>query len=191
MAGRVRRRVMKFKKVKELFFTFLKIGTFTFGGGYAMIPLIKREIVEKKQWLDEKEIFDIIAIAESTPGPMAVNSATFVGSKISGVAGALSATLGVVLPSFFIISLLANVLLLVENNTIVQSAFFGIRAGVLVLIGSALVTLYRQMKKDVLSYIIMITAFLLVCIFKVNTIIVLFISGFSGCMWSMYIKKIH
>ena len=182
---------MKFKKVKELFFTFLKIGTFTFGGGYAMIPLIKREIVEKKQWLDEKEVFDIIAIAESTPGPMAVNSATFVGSKIAGVAGALFATLGVVLPSFFIILLLANVLLLVENNAIVQSAFFGIRAGVLVLIGSALITLYRQMKKDVLSYIIVAAAFLLVCIFKVNTIIVLFLSGFSGCMWSMYIKKFH
>lgn len=98
-------------KCKELFYTFLKIGAFTFGGGYAMIPLIKREIVEDKKWLTDKDIFEIIVISESTPGPLAVNCATFVGSRIAGVKGALAATLGVVLPSFLVILIISQILL--------------------------------------------------------------------------------
>ena len=87
----------------KLFLTFLKIGAFTFGGGYAMIPLISREAVENHKWIEDKDILDIVAIAESTPGPIAVNAATFVGYRVGGVLGAFCATLGVVLPSFVII----------------------------------------------------------------------------------------
>jgi len=89
------------KKLLELFLTFLKIGAFTFGGGYAMIPLIQHEIVEKKKWLTDDEMIDMLTIAESTPGVIAVNSATFVGYKIGGLAGSALATLAVVLPAFF------------------------------------------------------------------------------------------
>lgn len=89
----------KLKKVFQLFITFIKIGAFTFGGGYAMVPLIQRETVEKKKWINDDDILEIVAIAESTPGPIAVNSATFVGYKTAGVLGAAAATIGVVLPS--------------------------------------------------------------------------------------------
>ena len=92
--------------VFQLFLTFLKIGAFTFGGGYAMIPLIEREVCTNKKWLESKDILEVVAIAETTPGPIAINAATFVGYKKAGFIGALAATLGVVLPSFFIISAL-------------------------------------------------------------------------------------
>ena len=92
--------------VKQLFFSFLKIGAFTFGGGYAMIPLIQKEVVEDKKWLTDEDVADVIAIAETTPGPIAINAATFVGYKAKGVIGALAATLGVVIPSFLIIILI-------------------------------------------------------------------------------------
>ena len=94
------------KKLKQLFFlflTFFKIGLFTFGGGYAMIPIIEREAVDRKNWISKDEFLDILAIAESTPGPLAINSATYVGYKVCGVLGSVFATLGVVLPSFIII----------------------------------------------------------------------------------------
>lgn len=87
----------------DLFLTFMKIGAFTFGGGYAMIPLIKREVCDNKQWLNEDDILEVVAIAESTPRPVAINAATFVGSRTAGMLGAVCATLGVVLPSFLII----------------------------------------------------------------------------------------
>lgn len=91
----------------DLFLTFMKIGAFTFGGGYAMIPLIQREVCDNKQWLNEDDILEVVAIAESTPGPVAINAATFVGSRTAGTLGAVCATLGVVLPSFLIISLIS------------------------------------------------------------------------------------
>ncbi len=99
----------------ELFLTFMKIGAFTFGGGYAMIPLIQKEVCENKKWLNEKEISDIVAISESTPGPIAINAATFVGYQTAGFSGACMATLGVVLPSFLIISLISLVLTQVQS----------------------------------------------------------------------------
>ena len=101
---------MKFKKLLSLFLTFAKIGAFTFGGGYAMIPLIQREAVTKHNWVSDDDIMDIIAIAESTPGPVAINSATFVGYKVAGVLGSAAATLGVVMPSFLIIYFISGIL---------------------------------------------------------------------------------
>lgn len=93
---------MKRNLLSELFLTFAKIGAFTFGGGYAMIPLIQREVVDHKHWISNEDILDVVAIAESTPGPIAINSATFIGQKIAGTKGAVAATIGVVLPSFLI-----------------------------------------------------------------------------------------
>ena len=127
-----------------LFLTFLKIGAFTFGGGYAMIPLITREMVIRHKWIKESDILDIVAIAESTPGPIAVNSATFVGYKICGIKGAAAATIGVVLPSFIIIFAISFVLAQFEHLKLVQYAFNGVRAGVLALIIRALISMYKQ-----------------------------------------------
>lgn len=113
----------KKQRVWELLLVFLKIGAFTFGGGYAMIPLIQREMVDNKKWISEKDILDIVAISESTPGPIAVNAATFVGYHVAGVAGATAATFGVVLPAFCIIACLAAILPKLEQLRAVQYAF--------------------------------------------------------------------
>ncbi len=174
---------------RDLFVTFLKIGAFTFGGGYAMIPLIKREVVENKKWLEDKEIIDVIAIAESTPGPLAINAATFVGSRVEGVKGALAATVGVVLPSFLIISIVAQVLIQIENLAVVKHAFAGIRAGVLVLIVSAAVSLFGKMKKDAFTYVVIAAALVLILLFNVNTLLVLLICGAAGAVWSFSLAR--
>lgn len=164
------------KKLLNLFFTFLKIGTFTFGGGYAMIPLIQAEVAEKNKWISDKDILDIVAVAESTPGPIAINCATFIGYKVCGFIGAALATLAVVLPSFIIISLIALVLRRFQDIKIVKYAFFGVRAGVLALIVKAFTSMYRQCPKNVVSYIAAAAAFICVCIFDINVIIVI-----AGC----------
>jgi len=149
------------KRYIELFLVFLKIGAFTFGGGLAMIPIIQREICTNKQWITEKELMDIVAIAESTPGPVAVNAATFVGYRTKGYAGAFLATLGVMLPSFLIISLLSLVLNDFQKIKAVRYAFLGIRASVLALILKALFSMYRSAQKNAVSYCIMAAAFML------------------------------
>lgn len=174
---------------KELFGIFFKIGAFTFGGGYAMLPLIKREVVEEKKWLTDSEVLDIIAIAESTPGPLAINSATFVGSRVGGLKGALAATLGVVLPSFLVILVLSQILLQIEQFQTVKNAFQGIRAGVLVLIGNALISLFCQTRKIAFTYVVLIAVFLLVWFFEINTIIMLILSAFLGVIRSYYWGK--
>ncbi|WP_455714352.1 chromate transporter [Anaerosporobacter sp.] len=163
----------------QLFLTFFKIGAFTFGGGYAMIPLIRREVVDK-QWIDEKEMMDIIAVSESTPGPFAVNSATFVGYHLGGVFGAMMATLGVTLPSFLIILIVSFVLKQFEEFPAVQYAFTGIRAGVFVLILSACYSMFKQCKKNWFSYSIIIAAFISVGFFNASAILVLIICAIAG-----------
>ena len=159
-----------------VFAAFFKIGAFTFGGGYAMIPLIQREAVEKHKWVTDEDILDIIAIAESTPGPIAINSATFVGYRAAGVLGSLCATLGVVLPSFITILLISFVLKEFQQVQVVQYAFTGIRAGVLALIVKALWGMYAKSKKNAVSYIVMAAAFILVAFFDVSALPVL-----AGC----------
>ena len=154
-----------------------------------MIPLIKREIVENKKWLKEEDMFDIIAIAESTPGPLAINTATFVGSKLNGVKGSVAATLGVVAPSFIIIATISQILLQIENLEIVQNAFMGIRAGVIVMIANALLSLYKKLKKEAFTYVVLALALILIWIAKLDTIIVLIICAIVGVVWSSYIRK--
>lgn len=175
--------------IRELFVTFFKIGAFTFGGGYAMIPLVRREVVEEKKWLAEEEMFDLIAIAESTPGPLAINAATFVGNRVGGVPGALAATLGVVLPSFLIILLIAGILARVERFAIVQKAFRGIRAGVLVLIASALVSLFRQLSRRAFTYAVLAAAFAAACFLQADSIVILILCALCGVVRNALAKK--
>lgn len=151
------------KKSLELFWIFFKIGLFTFGGGYAMIPSIKEIVIEKKKWMTEDEVLDIIAIAESTPGPIAINSATYIGYKQNKLLGSIFATSGVVLPSFiiiFIISLFFNKLL---ENEIVASAFLGIKCAVAFLITKAGYDMFKKIKKTPYTVImfILITALMI------------------------------
>jgi len=176
-------------KLLQLFLTFLKIGAFTFGGGYAMIPLIQKEAVERRGWIQDKDILDIVAIAESTPGPIAINSATFVGYKVCGTAGSFFATLGVVLPSFCIIYAISFVLRQFEGLQVVKYAFSGIRAGVLALIIKALVSMYRQCPKGVLPYILMGAAFAAVAFLKVNVMLVIAVCAVIGLISTIAAKR--
>ena len=127
-------------KARQLFGTFSKIGAFTFGGGYAMIPLIQREVTERRRWLEDRDILDIVAIAESTPGPIAINTATFVGYQVCGTLGAFCATLGVVLPSFLIILLVARFYAAFPPSASVSGALGGPRPAVPGLTGAAVVS---------------------------------------------------
>ena len=147
------------KKLWNLFLTFFRIGAFTFGGGYAMIPLIQRETVEHHHWISDDDILEIVAIAESTHGPIAINAATFIGYRVAGVWGSVCATLGVVLPSFVVILVIARLLTAFSENIYVQYAFFGIRAGVLALVVKALWTMFKKSKKTAFAYAIMAAAF--------------------------------
>ena len=173
---------MKNHLVSELFLTFAKIGAFTFGGGYAMIPLIQREVADHKHWISHEDILDVVAIAESTPGPIAINSATFIGKKIAGTKGAAAATAGVVLPSFLIIAAVSYALEAFQHVKAVQYAFWGIRAGVLALILKALWTLFHACKKDVFSCAVMALAFLLVFVLNLKAVWVIALCAFLGLL---------
>lgn len=175
----------KTTRVWELLLVFLKIGAFTFGGGYAMIPLIQREMVDNKKWISENDILDIVAISESTPGPIAVNAATFVGYHVAGVAGAAAATFGVVMPAFCIIACLAAVLPKLEQLQAVQYAFWGIRVGVLALLLRALLTMYHSCKKTVFAVCVMLAAFACVAMLQMNTIVVLIGCAVAGVLLTM------
>lgn len=179
----------KVKRMAELFGVFFRIGAFTFGGGYAMIPLIQKEVVEKKKWITDGDILEIVAIAESTPGPIAINAATFVGYKTCGFMGALCATLGVVLPSFVIIAVIAGVLNRFEEVKAVQYAFNGVRAGVLALIIKALISMYRQCPKNALSYGLMIAAFVAAAFLKINVLAVIAGCAAAGLIASLLAER--
>ena len=125
------------KTLLEIFLTFLRIGAFTFGGGYAMIPLIQKETVEKHGWISDKDILEIVAIAESTPGPIAVNSATFVGIRIAGIPGALVATFGCILPSCILVTAIARLYLKYRNMSVLQGVLGSLRPAVVAMIASA------------------------------------------------------
>ena len=163
----------KWKRILTLFLTFFKIGAFTFGGGYAMIPLIQREIVEKHGWMEDEDILDIFAIAESTPGPIAINAATFVGWRVAGFWGAALATTGVVLPSFVIILLISFLFNEFANYPVVKYAFAGIRAGVLALLVKALWTMFKKSPKHAIGYGIMAAAFFITAFFNVPVLAVI------------------
>ena len=173
----------------DLFLTFMKVGAFTFGGGYAMIPLIQREVCENKHWMDESKVLDIVAISESTPGPIAINAATFVGYKTGGFPGACLATLGVVLPSFLIISVISLILSEFKSFKGVQYAFMGIRAAVLALIHKALWMMFKRTKKNVISYCIMALALVLTAFLKIDAVFVIIGCGVFGLLWSLLNRK--
>ena len=175
-------------RLGQLFLTFLKIGAFTFGGGYAMIPLVQRETVEKYGWITDDDLLDIVAIAESTPGPIAVNSATFVGYRVGGTAGALLASLGVILPSFTVILLVSFLLRRFGELRAVRYAFFGIRAGVLALILHSLCKMLRDSRRDVFSLVVTALSFVAVAVFDVNALIVIPAAAVLGLVYARIVR---
>ena len=177
------------KVLRQVFSSFFKIGAFTFGGGYAMIPLIQNEAVEKRHWVTDDDILEVVAIAESTPGPIAINSATFVGYKAAGILGSVCATLGVVLPSFVVILILSFVLRQFQQVQAVQYAFQGIRAGVLALLVKALWTMYKKSPKGWAAYVVMGASFILTAIFEVNVIFVIIGCAVFGLVTSLSMER--
>ena len=168
------------KKLWQLFSAFFKIGICTFGGGYAMIPLIEAEAVDKRGWIRSEEMLDIIAIAEATPGPLAINTATFVGQKVAGLAGAAAATLGVVMPSYIIIILVSLFYTQFRENRWVDCAFRGIRAAVVALMINAVVKLSRHVPKIAFTWGLFALALAAALFTDVSVILILIVAGVAG-----------
>ena len=168
------------KTLIDLFFTFCRIGGLTFGGGYAMLPIIQKEIVEEKKWATEEEVLDYYAVGQCTPGIIAVNTATFIGYKVLGIIGSIVATLGVVFPSLIIINIIAALLKNFANYSIVQHAFSGIRVVVIALIVSAILKLAKTSIKNSTTLIIAIIAFILVAFVNLSPIYIVIAAACIG-----------
>lgn len=164
----------------ELFISFFKIGAFSFGGGYAMLPLIKEEVIEIHKWLTNAEFIDIVAISEMTPGPIAINTATFLGYRVSGLAGSIVSTFAVVLPSFIVMSLIIHFLFKFKNSPYSDWFFTGIRPIVLGLIAAAGVTVAMDAFIDVKSILIAITLFYFVSFKDLSPIFAILMAGITG-----------
>ena len=168
----------------KLFYTFCKIGLFNFGGGYAMLPILEREVVTNHNWTTSEEMLDYYAIGQCTPGVIAVNVSTFIGFKTRGVIGAIVATLGMLFPSLLIITSLASVLKMFQDNVYVQKAFGGIRIAVCALIASTIIKLAKKTIKGITAAIIMVVAFCLELFVGVSpAIIVLSVIAFGVIMF--------
>ncbi len=168
------------KELFSLFFTFAKVGVMTFGGGYAMLPILQREVADKKGWATDEELMDYFAIGQCTPGVIAVNTATFIGQKTKGVIGGIVATLGVVFPSLIIISLLAGVIEAFSHLEWVQHAFGGVRICVCVLIINAVVKLFKKAIVDRKTLLIFIAVTLGSTLTDLSPVIFVLIAGVIG-----------
>lgn len=180
---------IKMKKLIQLFLMFLKIGAFTFGGGYAMIALLENEFIEKKKWIDREEFLNMVAIAESTPGPVAINSATYIGYRVGGAAGAALSTLAVSIPSFVIIYLISLFFDKFLSLTYVAYAFKGIQVCVVYLIASAGVRMFKGLEKNVFNYCVLGLVIIVMTVFSItavsfSSIFYIVISGVAG--WAVY-----
>lgn len=175
--------MQKKHRLLELFLTFFKIGALTFGGGLAMMPVMRKEVVEKKRWADDDDILKILVISESTPGVLAVNSATFMGYKIAGFKGSLAATLGVILPSFIIISIISLFIMQFKSYTLVAYAFYGIQAGVAVLIFKAALKLSKKVHFNVFSVIILTMSLFISLFTSFSVIYILIASALLGMIY--------
>ena len=160
-----------FIRLLVLFLTFMKIGALTFGGGYAMIPIIEEEVTKKRKWISELEILDVIAISETTPGPIAVNTATYVGYKVGGILGSIFATIGLAIPSFVIIFVISFFYEDFMQWKVIAAMFKGLKVGVILLLVSALFKLKKGVKVNavgIILFVIALCAMLAFSIFNVN-----------------------
>ncbi|MFC3904224.1 chromate transporter [Clostridium disporicum] len=164
----------------RLYLAFLKIGTFSFGGGYAMLPFIQKEIVEKNNWISMSEFTDIIGISQMTPGPVAINSATFVGYKVSGVLGSIVATLGVITTSFILVTVINKLLDKFKESKVIKAALLGMRPILIALIIYAFFDLAKEAYIDIKSIIITLIIGVILLSKKVHPILVIVIAAVLG-----------
>ena len=177
------------KEYWTLFWTFCRIGGLTFGGGYAMLPMLEKEVVERQHWTTQEQLLDYFAIGQCTPGIIAVNTATFIGYNRRGVLGAIVATLGVVFPSFVIISLISAVLSNFAHIAMVQHAFSGIRVAVCGLILQAVIKLLKSSVKNAMGWILLAITFLAVVLFDLSPVIVVIAAALTGILAGRGMKK--
>ncbi|MBQ8997667.1 MAG: chromate transporter [Clostridium sp.] len=170
------------KELLELFWAFCRIGGLTFGGGYAMLPMLQAEVVDKYKWATEEELLDYYAVGQATPGIIAVNTATFIGYKNKGIIGALFATAGVVFPSLVIIMIIAGLIKNFSDIQVVQHAFSGVRIVVCVLILNAVIKLWKNSVKGKLGIIIFILSFVEVALLRISPIYIVIISSIVGLL---------
>ena len=173
----------------DMFWTFFCIGGLTFGGGYAMLPILEREIVEKRKWTTSEELLDFYAVSQCTPGIIAVNVATLIGYRQKRYLGAAVCTFGVVAPSLVIIMLIAKFIQTFADNAIVAHAFGGIRVAVCVLILAAVIKLVKNSVKDKLTGTIFVTAFLIMVLFGISPIIIVLFAAIAGFISKMKSKE--
>jgi chromate transporter len=180
-----------YKKVSiwELMFSFMKIGPSTFGGGYAMIPLISREVVERKRWLTEKDTVEIFTLAQSIPGAVAINASTLIGYRIGGISGAIAAMFGVLLPTFLIVLVLCMFFIEAHQHPILQSALQAIRASILALIVFAAIKVGRTALLDKLTFFTIIGTVLLLIFSPIHPIFIILGGGIFGIL-AVYIRDI-
>lgn len=182
------------KIILELFISFFKIGLFTFGGGYAMIAQIKEVFVEKKKWITEEELLEIVTIAESTPGPIAINIATYIGFKKKKVLGSIFSTLGVILPSFIIILIISFFIEQFMEIKVVKYAFVGINVGVSFLILKTGLNMFKKVEKKLIPLLMFIIVFILLILFeilamKLSSIIYILVGGIIGIIYYSITNK--
>lgn len=170
------------KEYIDLFFSFAKMGGFTFGGGYAMLPILQREVVEKKKWVTEEELIDYYAIGQCTPGIIAVNTATFIGYKYKGIIGGIIATLGCIFPSLIIITIIAAFLQNYASIPLVAHALSGIRAGVCALMLDAVIKLGKKSIVDIATVIIAITVLLFMLFTSVSVVYLVIFAALAGML---------
>ena len=173
---------MKKTSLWQLFAVFFRTGLFTFGGGYAMIAILQEELVNNRKWITNNDMLDMIVVAESTPGVIAVNTATSIGYKQRGILGAIVATLGVILPSFLIISVLSYVISAFQSNVWYQSAFKGIQACVTVLVVNAFTKMFKQIEQDAYNYIALVVAFAVATFTNLNVIFLILCGALCGLL---------
>lgn len=170
------------KELLKLFYTFCRIGGLTFGGGYAMLPMIQKEIVEKNKWATEEEVIDYYAVGQCTPGVIAVNTATFIGYKTKGILGGIVATLGVVFPSLVIIMIIAAFLQNFAEFIVVKHAFSGIRVAVVALILTSIIKLWKGSVKNYLGIMLALGSFILGALLKISPIYIVILAAIIGIL---------
>jgi chromate transporter len=173
------------KNLLEIFLVFLKIGTFTIGGGYAMIPLIEKEVVDKKGWIDREEFVELLALGQSAPGPIAVDTAVFVGYKLAGIWGSIAAVLGSVLTAFIVILVFAIYYMDVKDNAIVQRIFLGIRPAVVALIAVPVFRIARSSNLTNKTIFIPIITVIFIVLLNVNPIFIIIVSAMGGLSYGI------
>ena len=167
----------------KMFFTFAKIGAFTLGGGYAMVPIMEKEIVDRKQWLTREEFMDILIVAQSTPGLFAINMASHIGNKARGVMGGIIGSLGVALPSIVSILFIAMFFRAFKENVYIEKIFMGVRPAVVALIAAPCFSMARTAKITLYNLWIPIVACILITAFDVSPIWIILVAGLAGFVW--------